>query len=211
MTKILFNQGTFLRSSVAEDNFPNFKAPDGKPFPEIAIIGRSNVGKSSLINHLVRGPNLAKTSSTPGKTQMINFFMIDEKLLLVDLPGYGYAKVEKSIKIKWAEYLEAYLQNRSSLSLLLLLLDIRRTPTEEDMQLLRFATYFKKQFLLIFTKTDKVNDQERKKSMESSLKILEPLHNSSPIEYLYFSIKDPKSRDILIDKINNILQQGKTT
>src|SRR5689334_3642729 len=131
MEKYSFTQGRFIASAFDEDQFPHMRTTQGKTMPEIAIVGRSNVGKSSLINALLKS-TLAKTSSIPGKTQSINFFSIDERLALVDLPGYGYAKVSLDVKEKWSALIEAYLKTRTSLRLILFLLDSRRTPTEQD-------------------------------------------------------------------------------
>ena len=97
----MFSKAEFLLSAVHPDQFPKLKGENGKDLPEIAVVGRSNVGKSSLINHLTQNKKLAKVSSTPGKTRMINFFFFDDKLGLVDLPGYGFAKVPKTMRDKW--------------------------------------------------------------------------------------------------------------
>src|SRR5690242_11505567 len=109
MSKYAFHQGQFIAAAYEEDQFPSFLSSRQEAMPEIAIVGRSNVGKSSLINSLFKGQKLAKTSSTPGKTQSINFFEIDQQLILVDLPGYGYARVSKKIKEKWSLLIETYL------------------------------------------------------------------------------------------------------
>ncbi len=119
--------------------------------PEIAFVGRSNVGKSSLINHLVNQNGLARISKTPGKTALLNFFSIDERLLLVDLPGYGYAKRGKNMKMRWASLIEQYLSTRTSLTLICHLIDSRHSPTEQDCL---FANWTSAPLLFIFTKSD---------------------------------------------------------
>ena len=113
----------FLLSTLTE--FPTLKDPRGKPLPEIALVGRSNVGKSSLINHLLGQKKMAKTSATPGKTQLLNFFLVDEQFLLVDLPGYGYAKAPPGEIEKWSHAIDAYINGRPTLRLILLLVDSR--------------------------------------------------------------------------------------
>ncbi len=100
--------------------------------PEVTFVGRSNVGKSSLINSLLNRKNLAKVAATPGKTQVINFYNIDNKLYFVDLPGYGYAKVSKGVQASWAKFIETYLVKREQLKLIVMLVDIRHSPTSHD-------------------------------------------------------------------------------
>src|SRR4030043_236289 len=119
----------FIKSAVWPPQYPP------ATLPEIAFVGRSNVGKSSLINVLVGRKSLAKTSDTPGRTQLINFFTINEKISFVDLPGYGFAKVARSVKKNWGEMVEVYLSQRSNLALVVLILDIRRVPNEDDLSL----------------------------------------------------------------------------
>ncbi|HSX10703.1 MAG TPA: ribosome biogenesis GTP-binding protein YihA/YsxC [Chlamydiales bacterium] len=149
----------FLLSTLTE--FPTLKDPRGKLLPEIALVGRSNVGKSSLINHLLEQKRLAKTSSTPGKTRLLNFFSVDEKFLLVDLPGYGYAKAPKEEVGKWSEAIDNYLNNRPTLRLILLLIDSRRDIGPEDQTLIEWATHKRIPLLLILTKTDKLSSGEK--------------------------------------------------
>jgi GTP-binding protein len=129
--------------------------------PEVAVVGRSNVGKSSLLNHLFGSKNLVKVSSTPGKTRALNFFCVDSKYIFVDLPGYGYAAISKHESRQWAELIENYLEERGSLKILLFLLDIRREPTDEDVQMLEWIRHKKREAILILTKTDKVSQSEK--------------------------------------------------
>jgi GTP-binding protein len=155
-----FNNAKFITSALELDELPTLKLPSGKHAPEIALIGRSNVGKSSLINTLLYNRSVAKTSSTPGKTQRINFFFIDEEALLVDLPGYGYSKAPKESIEYWSRAIDAYLNTRESLALVLLLLDIRREPCEEDYQIAKWALARGIPFITVYTKSDKVNKSE---------------------------------------------------
>jgi len=152
MKKRSFNTATFLLSTL--DEVPPFLDKDKKVLPEIALVGRSNVGKSSLINHLLHRKNLAKVSRAPGKTQTINYFNIDNQLIIVDLPGYGYAARSHEMQQLWSASIDRYLNKRSSLSLILLLIDSRRDFTEEDIATLEWASHNKKPLLLILTKSD---------------------------------------------------------
>jgi len=121
---------------------------------EVAFVGRSNVGKSSLINLIANKRGLAKTSNTPGKTKLINYFLINNKFLLVDLPGYGYAQVSKTEKTNWADFLEEYLKKSSKLKCVFLLLDIRRTPSEQDEMMMKFLYASRIPTKIVITKTD---------------------------------------------------------
>jgi GTP-binding protein len=132
--------------------------------PHVALAGRSNVGKSSLLNKLVGTKGLAKVSSTPGKTRSLNFFLVNEAFYLVDLPGYGYAKVSRTVKAGWGKLIEDYLTKSEPLAGLILLLDSRRNPTPEDMQLLAWLAKREIPALLVITKSDKLNrDQLNRK------------------------------------------------
>ena len=124
--------------------------------PEIALAGRSNVGKSSFINRLINRKNLARTSSKPGKTQTLNFYIIEERFYFVDVPGYGYARVSKTEREKWGRMLETYFTQRQTVKKVLLLMDFRHEPTTEDKQMKEFVTYYNIPFQIIATKADKV-------------------------------------------------------
>lgn len=206
MKNIVFSQAQFITSAFSQEEYPLLLDSSGKPMLEVAMVGRSNVGKSSLINHLLKNDKLAKTSSTPGKTKSINFFSIDQEIALVDLPGYGYAKVPKSIKEQWAQIIDHYLQHRTNLRLILFLMDSRRLPTEEDCELVRWASYNQKSLLIIFTKTDKMKEAELKHNTLTSLGLFNNFLHSSPIHFLYYSIKNANARMELISKINVLLK-----
>lgn len=127
-------------------------------YPEIAFVGKSNVGKSSLINFLCNRKNLAKTSQNPGKTRLINLFLINDGMFMfVDLPGYGYAKVSKDEQQKWGKMIENYLQNSKSLKHIFLLVDIRHEPTQADLQMVAYMHHFQIPFSVIATKSDKLS------------------------------------------------------
>ena len=124
--------------------------------PEIALAGRSNVGKSSFINTLINRKNLARTSSKPGKTQTLNFYLIEDALHFVDVPGYGYAKVSKTERAKWGEMIETYLTSREQLRAVISLVDLRHKPTEEDIQMYQFLKYYEIPVIVVATKADKI-------------------------------------------------------
>jgi GTP-binding protein len=144
----------FLLSAGREDQFP----PES--LPEVAFLGRSNVGKSSLLNCLSGTPGLAFTSALPGRTQTINFYRIDAKVHFVDLPGYGYARVPLPIKAEWRRLIEAYLAGRKSLELCFILLDARRGWMEKDLELKEWLEFHGRRFQVIATKTDKLKTQK---------------------------------------------------
>lgn len=147
------------------------KLPEGEN-PEIALVGRSNVGKSSLINKLVNRKNLAKSSSTPGKTRTINFYMVNESWYLVDLPGYGFAKVSKAEKLKWNKMIENYLSGRKQLRGVIQLVDIRHLPTENDVLMKDWLIHYEIPLLLIATKADKISRGARQKHLNQIRKAM---------------------------------------
>lgn len=154
------HQTTFIKSAAKPADYPPVD------LPEIAFAGRSNVGKSSLINVIVERKALVRTSSTPGRTQLINFFQVTGvpfSLNLVDLPGYGYAKVPLDVKRQWGPMMERYLSGRESLRGVVLILDIRRIPSEEDLQMLNWLRSYKRRPIIVLTKCDKVTKNERAK------------------------------------------------
>jgi GTP-binding protein len=157
----------FLRSAMDPAHFPK----DGKP--EIAFIGRSNVGKSSLLNALLGRQEMARTSSTPGKTQCINFFDIDRRYYLVDLPGYGFAKVPKSIKEAWNRLMHQYLSGRDPLRLAVLLLDARHAPSTADLGMMEMLEDNAVPTLIVATKSDKLSNNQLQNSLKTMRKVLE--------------------------------------
>jgi len=142
-----------------------FQYPDPGP-PEIAFAGRSNVGKSSLLNVLVNRKNLVKTSSTPGRTRLVNFFNINDALFFVDLPGYGYANVPASVRKSWGPMIETYLSERKTLKGVIAIVDIRREPRKEELDLLHWLEYHKKKRIIVVTKADKIAKSKQKKRLD---------------------------------------------
>jgi GTP-binding protein len=144
----------FVKSATSPEHYPR----DGRP--EIAFLGRSNVGKSSLINSLLGVNGLARTSGTPGRTQLINFFLINDAFYFVDLPGYGYAKVPAAIRKEWGPMVEKYLASRPNLVLSVLITDSRRKPTELDQQMIEWLEARQKPFVIAATKADKLSSNQ---------------------------------------------------
>jgi len=169
--------------------------------PEIAFLGRSNVGKSSLINSLLGRKGLARTSNTPGRTQSINFFLINEQFYFVDLPGYGYARVSKSMRSDWGQMAEEYLSERESLALCIQLVDARHEPTKLDKQLHEWLTFHKKPHIIAATKADKLSSNQLKKSIAV---IDSELPESAVIAY---SSTSGKGRDALWNAIRDALNK----
>ena len=156
----------FIKSAVKNDQLP---IHDGV---EIMFCGRSNVGKSSFINMLCNRKKLAKTSSNPGKTQTLNLFLINNKYYFVDVPGYGYAKVSKSIKATFGKMIEEYVCDRDNLKMVCLLVDFRHKPTEDDVLMYNFLKYYNRNVTIIATKSDKVKNSERSKNKKLIIETL---------------------------------------
>ena len=186
----------FIKSAVWPPQYPP------AILPEIAFVGRSNVGKSSLINTLVGRKKLAKTSNTPGRTQLINFFTINEKISFVDLPGYGFAKVAQSVKKDWGDMIEAYLRERQCLALVILILDIRRDPNEDDLSLRDWLENFRIPYLYILTKADKCSNNQaiaRRRVIERILCV------SAEKKLILFSAVTQKGKDDIWQFMENHL------
>lgn len=141
-------------------------------FPEIAFAGRSNVGKSSLLNTLINRKNYARTSGQPGKTQTINFYAVNEANMLVDLPGYGYAKASKRDRERWGKLIESFLLNRSQLKGIMLLIDIRHVPGQNDVDMFQWITHFGYECYILATKADKISRGKRQKHISDIKKAL---------------------------------------
>lgn len=158
------------------------RLPDNKEM-EIAFAGRSNVGKSTLINGLLNRKSLARTSSQPGKTQTINFYHINREFYLVDLPGYGYAKVSRSVKEQWGKMIERYLKNSKTLRLLFLLVDIRHEPNRNDIQMYDWAVQYGFNPIIIATKSDKIKRSQLQKHLKVIRQALHVIEGTPVIPY----------------------------
>lgn len=197
----MFTKAKFILSAASSEQVPDLRDAQGKQMAEIAIVGRSNVGKSSLINHLTQNKGLAKVSATPGKTQLINLFSVDDSFALADLPGYGFAKVPKAMREQWGDLIQSYLQTRKTLSLIMLLCDSRHPPSEEDIAFAQWATHFKRPFVVVFTKVDKLNENTIASECARNFTLLSNAIGVKPIGYFSYSIKNAKGRTALIKEI----------
>ncbi len=186
----------FITSAVKPSQYPP------TILPEIAFSGRSNVGKSSLINKLLNRKRLVKTSSTPGRTQLINFFSINRVFCFVDLPGYGYAKVPASVKKKWGPMIEKYLLTRETLKGVVLIMDIRRTPGMEELQFIDWLGSFDIPVILILTKVDKLS---KTKQIKQKITIAETL-NVDKDNLILFSAKTGRGKDDLWDAVKKLIR-----
>lgn len=170
--------------------------------PEFLLVGRSNVGKSSFINTMVSRKNLARTSSTPGKTQTLNFYLINEKYYLVDVPGYGYAMVNKDTQKKFGLMIEEYLINRKNLKRVFLLVDYRHKPTEDDLLMFNFMKYYKLDVTIVATKYDKVKQSDRSKVEKVLNESFELGENDNIV---YFSSVTRKGKEEILNIIDRCL------
>jgi len=188
---MIIKSAEFVTSAVKKSQYP----PEG--LPEIAFAGRSNVGKSSLINTLVNRKHLVKTSSTPGRTQLINFFDINNNLTFVDLPGYGYARVPVSVRKKWGPMIETYLSTRKTLSGVVIIMDIRRLPREEEQNLIGWLAHFSIAGIWVLTKTDKLSKTKIVKQQDAIVRAL----GVKKEDVILFSAKTRRGRDAVWDAI----------
>ncbi len=172
--------------------------------PEIAFAGRSNVGKSSLINCLIGRKALVKVSGRPGKTQGLNYFRVSDSLYLVDLPGYGFARVSKSLQESWQGLISSYLESRETLRCVVVIIDIRHSPKDLDSQLLNWLKQQGIPFLPVYTKIDKLSGNERTKNAG----LLDSGHGIKASGRVLFSAKTGQGREELIQTLANFLQSG---
>lgn len=182
----------FLISAVSSSQYP-----EGQ-LPEIAFAGRSNVGKSSLINSLLNRKKLVKVSSNPGKTRTINFFMINEELIFVDLPGYGYAAVSNAEKLKWGTMIEEYLTKRDNLKSVVLLVDIRHKPTADDKMMYDFIKHYMEKVIIVATKRDKISNNVFGKNLRT---IKETLGTDEKDILISYSSENHNGREELWEEI----------
>ncbi len=195
----------FVKSAVKPDQYPDDSVP------EIAFAGRSNVGKSSMIDTLIQRKDLVKTSSRPGCTQLINFFLVNEAVSFVDLPGYGYARVSKKIRAARQPMVDTYLTHRPNLLGLILIIDIRRDPGEEEQDLARWLSSHEMPYLVVLTKADKLSKTQQQKRAA----IISSQMNRSVGEVILFSAKTRAGRETVLDEITNLItwheQDGEET
>lgn len=190
-----FHDIKFLLSVHSEKQLPP------EELPEVAFAGRSNVGKSSLMNTLFGRKSMVKVSARPGKTQGLNYFLVDNQYHLVDLPGYGFAKVSKGMQSSWQDLITKYLETRKTLRCVVVILDIRHAPKQQDTQLLTWLSQKGIPFLPVYTKIDKVSGNERVKNA----KMLDAGHGITPDQRVLFSSKSGQGRQELIEALHRFL------
>ncbi len=185
----------FIKSAREPSQYPK------DSLPEVAFAGRSNVGKSSLINTLVNRKRLARTSTTPGRTQLINFFTVNDRVSFVDLPGYGYARVPRSIKKEWGPMVERYLKERKNLRLVILILDVRRDPSEGDLSLVEWLHFYGIDSLFVLTKRDKISKNQIRIRQR---RIKELLGSPADSDIILFSAKTGEGKGAVWKEIEKI-------
>ncbi len=193
-----------IKSAVFKISAPDLKHCPKSTLPEFAFIGRSNVGKSSLINMLTNKKGLAKTSSTPGKTKLINFFTMDDSWNLVDLPGYGYAKVAKIDKKEFNKAVIDYLQKRDNLTCVFVLIDCRREPQPMDIEFVNWIGNSGIPFVLVFTKTDKISPNQLKNNIEVFMDKLKESWEELP-KYFSTSVSTKAGKEDLLNFIEKLI------
>jgi len=197
---MIIKSAEFVTSAVRQSHYPPVH------LPEIAFAGRSNVGKSSLINTLVNRKNLVKTSSTPGRTQLINFFNINQSLMFVDLPGFGYARVPKKIQKEWGPMIETYLSTRSTLRGVVLIMDLRRPPGRQESDLINWLHHYGIPCLPVMTKTDKLKKSKQVLQHKQASEVLQ----LDPEHLLLFSAKSRQGKEQVWDEISRLIQDETT-
>lgn len=198
ITGINFQNAQFETSAVKKEGYPK------SDMLEFAFAGRSNVGKSSMINKVLNRKSLARVSGTPGKTITINFYNIDKKIYLVDLPGYGYAKRSKEEVAKWGEMMEDYLANRKQLVQTILLVDSRHTPTAQDIQMAEWIRHYHDRLVVIATKMDKLKKSEIDERLDDIAQALELTEDDVLIP---FSTQSDEGKELVIDLLH-LMREG---
>jgi GTP-binding protein len=196
MMKII--SAEFMKSAVKPDQYPKTS------LPEIAFAGRSNVGKSSLINTLLGRKKLAQISATPGKTRLLNFFTVNDRLSVVDLPGYGFARVSKTEQEKWGPMIETYLRERESLRLVVSILDVRHDPTQQDRDLIDWLRHYGRSLLIVLTKSDKLS---RGQALQRRKRIMVCLGLGEQDKPLLFSAQTGDGKGDLWKAIERVLRE----
>ena len=193
---MLVKSAEFVTSAAKASQYPPAN------LPEVAFAGRSNVGKSSLINTLVNRKHLVKTSSTPGRTQLINFFDINDNIRFVDLPGFGYARAPEAVRRKWGPMIETYLSTRKTLKSVVVISDIRRRPGQQDLALLHWLDHYAIPRIFVLTKADKLSKTQQIKQRETTAQSL----GLDRTDIILFSTKSRQGRDALWDAILNLVE-----
>lgn len=186
----------FVISAVNEKQYPD------ENLPEFALAGRSNVGKSSFINRMIQRKNLARTSSKPGKTQTLNFYLINEQFYFVDVPGYGFAKVSKRERESWGQMIETYLLNRQQLKMVVLIVDLRHPPTADDVLMYDFLKHYGIPCTIVATKADKISRGKLQRHLKIARETLQPEPTD---EIIIFSAESGAGKDEVWEQIATYL------
>ena len=195
-----------IRSAVYIISSPDYQHCPKADRPEYAFIGRSNVGKSSLINMISGNDKLAKTSGTPGKTQLINHFLVNDEWYLVDLPGYGFAKVSRTQRRKWEKMIEDYLRKRPTLVMVFVLIDSRHSPQKIDLEFVNTLGEWQIPFCLVFTKADKENQRTISKNVKDFLDRMRTSWQFLPQHFVASTVKK-MGRDKILGRIEELNQE----
>lgn len=197
---MIIKKSAYVASAVKESQYPQ------AGWPEIALAGRSNVGKSSLINCLLQRKNLARTSSAPGKTQTLNFYSVNDEFYLVDVPGYGYAKVSRQKRQEFGVMIQDYLETRAELCGLMILVDGRHAPSKDDCAMYEYAQYLKLPIMVVLTKMDKV----KKSQYNKSIKLLKQSFalDKPGVEFMTFSAQTKLHRAELLAWLEKTMQNA---
>ena len=191
-----------IKKSKFVTSLAELKLFPGQGLPEIALAGKSNVGKSSLINSFAHNSKLARTSSEPGKTRLVNFYLLNEEFFFVDLPGYGFARAPRQERERWAAMIEGYLEGSKNLRHVLQLVDIRHAPTQEDQMMTEYLRHYNLPFTVVATKADKLSKAQRGRSIPVICRALAV----QPWEVLTYSSEDGTGMDRLLARVEEVLQ-----
>ena len=192
------NSAELIISAVRSSQYPT----DNKP--EFLLVGRSNVGKSSFINTILNRKNLARTSSKPGKTQTLNFYLINDEFYFVDAPGYGFANVSKSLKENFGAIMENYLETRNNLKMVFMLVDFRHKPTDDDIMMYEYLKHYNIPVSVICTKCDKVSNNSKNRNIKS---VVEAFNLENQEDITLFSSRTRVGKDMVENKIENIINK----
>ena len=193
-----------IRKSKFVQSLSAFREFPGQGLPEIAMVGKSNVGKSSLINCMTNNSKLARTSAEPGKTRLVNLYLINEAFFLVDLPGYGFARAPKQEKDKWAAMIEGYLRGSRHLKRVFQLVDIRHEPSEDDQLMVEYLRHYEIPFTVVATKADKLSKAQRGRNIPAICRKLAV----QPWEVMVWSSKDGTGKEKLLELIGEEVEQA---
>lgn len=197
MDKIPYSikKAVFLKSMKKPEDYPNLN------LPEIAIAGKSNAGKSSLINYLTNNSKLSYVSKQPGKTRLVNFFIINDSFLLIDLPGYGFAKVSKEEQKSWELMMDSFFETSKNLKVVLILIDMRHKPTKDDILMIEYCLHYNIRFALIATKADKIAKSKRYNYLQSIKKYINEKLNINDLSIFPASSTAKKGKDEILNYI----------